>query len=168
MRHGGEQTFERKGRDVVKALVLFHSQEYMNTAQMAEAVAEGLRAAGCEVDTFNTNDGRYDITQFSQYDCAAFGSPDYYSYVAGNLKQFMDDHYIADVRKGMQGLKGKPYVLFYSHGGGGKVIDAMKGIFKRVGTMVGEPVGSRGRPSPQVLEQCKSLGKALAEVVLQK
>ena len=132
---------------------------------MTEAVAEGLREAGCEVDIFNTNDGRYDITQFPQYDCAAFGSPDYYSYVAGNLKQFMDDHYIADVRKGMQGLKGKPYVLFYSHGGGGKVIDAMKGIFKRVGTMVGEPVGSRGRPNPQVLEQCRALGKALAESV---
>jgi flavorubredoxin len=132
---------------------------------MAEAVAEGLREAGCEVDLFNTNDGRYDITQFPQYDCAAFGSPDYYSYVAGNLKQFMDDHYIADVRKGMQGLKGKPYVLFYSHGGGGKVIDAMKRIFRRVGTQVGEAVGSRGRPNPQVLDQCKALGKALAESV---
>ena len=42
------------------------------------------------------------------------GTKGYYSYVAGNLKQFMDDHYIADVRKGMQGLKGKPYVLFYA------------------------------------------------------
>jgi flavorubredoxin len=134
---------------------------------MAEAVAEGLREAGCEVDLFNTNDGRFDITQFPQYDCVAFGSPDYYSYVAGNLKQFMDDHYIADVRKGMQGLKGKPYVLFYSHGGGGKVIDAMKRIFKRVGTQVGEPVGSRGRPNPHTLERCKALGKALAEAVLQ-
>jgi flavorubredoxin len=132
---------------------------------MAEAVAEGLRQAGCEVDLFNTNDCRYDIAQFPQYDCVAFGSPDYYSYVAGGLKMFMDDHYIADVRQGMQGLKGKPYVLFYSHGGGGKVIDAMKRIFKRVGTQVGEPVGSRGRPSPQVLDQCKALGKELAESV---
>ena len=99
-------------------------------------------------------------------DCAAFGSPDYYSYVAGNLKQFMDDHYIADVRKGMQGLKGKPYVLFYSHGGGGRVIDAMK-IFGRVGTQVGEPVASRGYPSPEVLEECRALGKMLVETVLQ-
>jgi multimeric flavodoxin WrbA len=132
---------------------------------MAEAVAEGLREAGCEVDLFNTNDGRYDVSQFPQYDCVAFGSPDYYSYVAGNLKQFMDDHYIADVRKGMQGLKGKPYALFCSHGGGGRVIDAMKGIFKRVGTMVGEPVASRGYPSPRVLEECKALGKMLAESV---
>jgi len=47
------------------------------------------------------------------------------SYVAGNLKQFMDDHYIADVRKGMQGLKGKPYALFCSHGGGGRVREVM-------------------------------------------
>jgi hypothetical protein len=55
---------------------------------MAEAVAEGLREAGCEVDSFNTNDGRFDVTQFPQYDCAAFGSPDYYSYLAGGLKTF--------------------------------------------------------------------------------
>ena len=47
-------------------------------------------------------------------ECAAFGSPDYYSYVSGNLKQFMDDHYIADVRKGTKGLKGKPYAPFYA------------------------------------------------------
>jgi multimeric flavodoxin WrbA len=130
---------------------------------MAEAVAEGLREAGCEVDVFNTNDGRFDITQFPEYDCAAFGSPDYYSYVAGNLKQFMDDHYIADVRKAMKGLKGKPYVLFYSHGGGGRVINAMRSIFGRVGTLVGEPVASRGYPSPRVLEECKLLGQRLVE-----
>ena len=150
---------------MTRALVLYHSQEFMNTQVMAEAVAEGLKEAGCEVDLFNTNDGRYDITQFPQYDCVAFGSPDYYSYVAGNLKQFMDDHYIADVRKGMQGLKGKPYVLFCSHGGGGRVRDVMVSLFKRAGTQVGQLVASRGRPSPQVLEQCRGLGNALGEAV---
>ena len=30
-------------------LVLYHSQEYGNTAAMAEAIAEGARAAGAEV-----------------------------------------------------------------------------------------------------------------------
>jgi multimeric flavodoxin WrbA len=99
---------------MTKALVLYHSQEYGNTAAMAEAVAEGLREAGCEVDTFNTNEGRYDISRFPQYDCVAFGSPDYYSYIAGGLKTFMDDHYIADVRDGREGLRGKtlrPFLL---------------------------------------------------------
>lgn len=150
---------------MAKALVLYHSQEFGNTAPMAEAVAEGLREAGCAVDLFNTDDGRFDITSFPQYDCAAFGSPDYYSYIAGGLKIFMDDHYIYDVRKKLEGLKGKPYALFYSHGGGGRVKDAMLNIFKRVGTLVGEPVGSRGMPDPQVLEQCKALGKELAEAI---
>jgi flavorubredoxin len=163
LRSSTQHPLDAKGETMVKALVLFHSQEFGNTSAMAAAVAEGLREAGCEVDSFNTNDGRFDINRFPQYDCAAFGSPDYYNYVAGNLKQFMDDHYIADVRQGMAGLKAKPYVLFYSHGGGGKVIQAMKGIFKRVGTQIGEAVGSRGHPSLEVLERCRSLGKALAE-----
>ena len=153
--------------DMAKALVIYHSQEFGNTAAMAEAVAEGLRAAGVEVDLFNTDEGRFDITQFPQYDCVAFGSPDYYSYIAGGLKTFMDDHYIYDVRKGLGGLKGKPYAFFYSHGGGGRVRKAMESIFGRVGTLVGDPVGSRGGPSPQVVEECRALGKYLAKAVLQ-
>ena len=151
---------------MAKALVLYHSQEFGNTKPMAEAVAEGLKEAGCEVDLFNTDDGRYDVTKFPQYDCAAFGSPDYYSYIAGGLKVFMDDHYIYDVRKGLERLKEKPYALFYSHGGGGRVIDVMRNIFKRVGTIVGEPVGSRGKPDDQVLEKCKALGKELGEAAI--
>jgi len=150
---------------MVRALVLYHSQEFGNTAAMAEAVAEGLRDAGCEVDLFNTNDGRYDVTHFPRYDCVAFGSPDYYSYIAGGLKMFMDDHYIYDVRKGLEGLRDKPYALFYSHGGGGRVKDVMPRIFRRVGTPIGEPVGSEGRPDPQALEQCRALGKELAQAV---
>ena len=62
---------------MAKALVMYHSQEFGNTAVMAKAVADGLRDAGCEVDLFNTDDGRFDVTQFPQYDCVAFGSPDY-------------------------------------------------------------------------------------------
>lgn len=152
---------------MAKALVLYHSQEFGNTGAMAEAVAEGLRAAGCETTLFNTDEGRYDVTQFPQYDCVAFGSPDYFSYIAGGLKTFMDDHYVHDVRKGLKGLKGKPYALFYSHGGGGRVRDSMS-IFKRVGPLVGEPVGSHGRPNQGVLEKCRALGVELAAAVPSK
>ena len=149
----------------MKALVLYHSQEYGNTGKMAEAVAEGLRSAGCETTLFNTNDGRYDVTEFPQYDCVAFGTPDYYSYIAGGLKTFMDDHYIQDVRKGLQGLKGKPYSLFYTHGGGGRVREALS-IFKRVGNLVGEPVEARGSPNQEVLKRCRCLGEKLAKEVV--
>ena len=150
---------------MAKALVLYHSQEFGNTAAMAKAVAEGLRNAGCDVDLFNTNEGRFDMTRVPQYDCVAFGSPDYYGYIAGGLKTFMDDHYIYDVHKRLKGLTEKPYALFYSHGGGGKVKDAMQRIFTRVGTLIGEPVGCMGRPDNQVLGRCKELGKELARAV---
>jgi multimeric flavodoxin WrbA len=149
---------------MIKALVLYHSQEFGNTGSMAEAVAEGLRTAGCKVDLFNTDNGRFDMTIFPKYDCVAFGSPNYYSYIAGGLKTFMDDHYIHDVRKGLKGIKGKPYALFFSHGGGG-VKSVMESIFKRVGTQVGKTIESHGEPTLKVLKQCRTLGRILAESV---
>ena len=149
-----------------KALVLYHSQEYGNTAEMAKAVAEGLREGGCEVDSFNTNDGRFDISKFPNYDCAAFGSPDYYSYLAGGMKMFLDDHFIHHVHKNLKGLKDKPFVLFYSHGGGGSVRNVMVELFNEVGTLVGKPVGCMGQPDQQVLQNCKALGKELARAVV--
>ena len=152
---------------MTKALVLYHSQEFGNTAAMAQAVAEGLRESGCDVDSFNTNDGRFDVSKFPQYDGAAFGSPDYYSYVAGGIKMFMDDYYIYDVHQNLKGLRDKPFVLFYSHGGGGRVRDIMLRIFDRIGTLVGQPVGSTGKPDQQVLQRCKALGRELSKAISQ-
>ena len=151
---------------MAKALVLYHSQEYGNTNEMAKAIADGLKESGCVVDLFNTNDGRFDITRFPQYDGIAIGSPDYYSYIAGGLKMFIDDHYIYDVRKKLKGLRDKPFVLFYSHGGGGRVKDIMPRIFNRIGTLVGEPVGSMGRPDQNIIEMCKALRRELAKAIL--
>jgi len=100
-------------------LVLFHSQEYGNTATMAEAVAAGARAAGAEVTLVNTNETRLDIEVYRRFDAAAFGTPDYYSYIAGGLKMFLDDWFIAH-KSNAQGLENKPYALFFSHGTGGR------------------------------------------------
>lgn len=150
---------------MTKALVLFHSQEFGNTSKMADAVAAGLREAGCQVNLFNTNDGRFDMTQFPQYDCVAIGSPDYYSYIAGGLKMFMDDHYIYDVRKGLKGLDGKPFVLFCSHGGGGRVVDVMPQIFNRIGKQVSKTISCTGAPDEQTLKKCRELGKRLAQSI---
>lgn len=145
-------------------LVLYHSQEYGNTAAMAEAVAEGARAAGAEVTLINTNEQRMDIEQYRRFDAVAFGSPDYYSYIAGGLKVFLDDWYIAQ-KSNSQGLKGKPYGLFCSHGGGGRVRSVMEELFSRMGTKVGETVASRGRPDAAVLEACRELGRQLASAI---
>jgi multimeric flavodoxin WrbA len=145
-------------------LVLYHSQEYGNTGAMAEAVAEGARAAGADVTLVNTNEVRMDPEQYRGFDAVAFGTPDYYSYLAGGLKTFLDDWYIAQ-RSNSQGLKDKPYGLFYSHGGGGAVRRPLEELFGRMGTKVGQTVESRGRPNDSVLEACRVLGRQLANAV---
>ena len=64
---------------MVKALVLYHSQQFGNTQKMAIAIAEGLKEENCEVTLYNTNDGRFNLTTYPQYDCIALGTPDYFS-----------------------------------------------------------------------------------------
>jgi flavorubredoxin len=145
-------------------LILYHSQEYGNTAAMAQAVAEGARVAGADVTLVNTNERRLDIDLYRRFDAVAFGSPDYYSYVAGGLKVFVDDWYIAR-RSDPQGLENKPYGLFYSHGGGGRVRGPFQQLFGRMGSQVGQTIESYGRPNDAVLEACRELGQKLAEAV---
>ena len=145
-------------------MVLFHSQEHGNTGAMAEAVAEGARAAGADVTLVNTHERHVDVEAYRRCDAAAFGSPDYFSYIAGGLKVFLDDWYIA---RGAdpKGLTGKPYGLFYSHGGGGAVCQVMERLFANLGSKVGETIGSRGRPDAKVLEACRALGRQIAAAV---
>jgi len=145
-----------------KALVLYHSQQYGNTGKMAEAMAEGLRVGGYQVTIFNANEKRFPIETYSEYDCVALGTPDYFSHIAGTMKTFMDDWYIS---RNKPGFKGKYYVLFFSHGGGGRVKEAMVSIFKHLGDQVGEPLGCSGEPSKDVLEKCRGLGVELAKKV---
>jgi len=145
-------------------LILYHSQEYGNTGKMAQAVAEGARAAGAEVTMFNTNEARFDIEQYRTFDAVAFGSPDYYSYVAGTIKVFLDDWYIAKGRN-PAGLLNKPFAQFMSHGGGGAAKGPFEKLFARMGTKVGETITSRGAPSASTLAACQALGKQLAKAV---
>ena len=144
---------------MTKALVLYHSQQHGNTGMMAEAIAEGLRAEGCEVTLHNANEKRFPIEEYPKYDCVAFGTPDYFSYLAGTLKTFMDDWYI---HRNEPGYQDKPYAVFYSHGGGGRVSESLS-LFSRVGTQVGKSVGSHRAPDQSTLDECKDLGIRLAK-----
>ncbi len=147
-------------------LVLYHSQEHGNTGAMAGAVAEGAKKAAAEVTLVNTNEQRLDVESYRGFDAVAFGSPDYYSYIAGGLKVFLDDWHIARGANA-DGLTDKPYALFYSHGGGGRVRDVLENLFERMGTKVGQTVESKGAPDEQILAACGELGAQLAEAAAQ-
>ncbi len=141
-------------------LVLYHSQEFGNTAAMAEAIAQGAKAAGAEVTLVNTNEARMDIEAYRGFDAAAFGTPDYYSYIAGGLKMFLDDWYIAR-KTNPQGLDGKPYGLFFTHGTGGRARGPFEELFRRMGTQVGETVDVFRAPDDAALEACRDMGRRL-------
>ena len=144
---------------MVKALVLFHSQQFGNTELMARAIGEGLKESGAEVMLHNANGMRFNIENFPQYDCVAFGTPDYFSYIAGTMKTFMDDWYL---KRNESGYTEKPYAVFYSHGGGGRVREHLD-LFSRVGEQIGQVVESRGKPTKNILEECWKLGNKLGK-----
>jgi NAD(P)H dehydrogenase (quinone) len=146
-----------------KIILIYHSQQYGNTKVLAEALAEGAREAGAEVNLVNTNERRVTLEEFVAADAVGIGTPDYFSYVAGTIKTFFDDIYLWDVSGAS--VKGKPAVLFCSHGGGGKVRQPFESLAHRFFRQVGETVGS-GRPvSEESKKKCHVLGKQLVETL---
>jgi len=148
-----------------RILIVYHSQEKGNTRRMAELVAQGcLQVDGVEVSLVNVNEQRADMDAAEQADGYALGSPDYYSYMAGGLKQFFDDLCIASWAK--RRVTGKPYVAFLTHGGGGKAIDSIESLAKAMKLEPAAPsVVCQGAPSGPAVDQSIALGRALAERV---
>lgn len=148
-----------------RILVVYHSQEKGNTRQMAELVAKGCaQVAGVEAQSINVNESRVNMDAAEKADAYALGSPDYFTYMAGGLKQFFDDLHIAHLagRK----VTGKPYVAFLTHGGGGGGIASVEKLAEAMKLVkVASSVTCKGAPSGDAVDQSIQLGKALAEHV---
>lgn len=145
-----------------KIAVIYHSQSAGNTRAAARHVIEGIEAGGFEVEEHNTDDGRLDPAILAECAGLAVGSPDYFSYVAGGLKTFIDDWLIAR-RGGNEDIAGIPVALFLTHGGGGVARGPLEELFRHIGPQVGETVMIKGSPGEAEAQQCRDLGAALAE-----
>ena len=142
-----------------KVLVIYHSQQFGNTKMLAEALADGVREAGADVELINTNERRVTMKEFLSADAVALGTPDYFSYVAGTIKTLFDDIYLWD--KAGEPVKAKPAVLFLSHGGGGKVREPLNSFGQRFFTKVGETAEFQRPISEEAKKTCYELGKQL-------
>lgn len=139
--------------------VVYHSLGG-NTRRMAEAVAEGARSvSGTEV-TLKTG-LEAGIDDILTCDAIALGSPDYFGYMAGGLKDFLDRTYYPSQGK----VAGKPAGIFASAGGPPDTVLAV--LEKALGWFelkrVTDPVGSSGGVSAAALSNCRELGRTLAE-----
>ena len=149
-----------------KILVVYHSQEKGNTHRMAELVARGCsQVEGVSVELINVNETRPTMDAAEAADGYALGSPDYFGYVAGNLKQFFDDILLAEWA-GRSTTK-KPYAAFLTHGGGGSAIDSLEQLAKFCKLPQAAPsVVCKGAPEAEAdVAAAVELGRKLAEYV---
>ena len=142
-----------------RILVIYHSQQFGNTKMLAEALADGVREAEADVELINTNEHRVTMKEFISADAVALGTPDYFSYVAGTIKTLFDDIYLWD--KSGEQVKGKPAVLFLSHGGGGRVREPLNSFAQRFFAKVGETAEFQRPIDEDARRACHELGKQL-------
>ena len=151
------------GFEMVEVLVLYYSRTG-KTNVLAGAVAEGVEsvegasAKVMRVDYATVND-------FISCDAVAFGSPNYFSYMAGLMKDFFDKS--LSIR---EKVTGKPSVAFTS--GGGASDSALLSLERMISSFrlekVADGVVSQGEPSEENLKACKKLGEALAKEAIKR
>jgi multimeric flavodoxin WrbA len=150
-----------------RILIVYHSQERGNTRRLAGLVAKGCRKVkGVRVSSVNVNESRVDLDAAERADAYALGSPDYFTYMAGGMKQFFDDILLASWRG--RRVTGKPYVAFETHGGGGGAIKSIERLAKAANlTRVADSVICRdSSEDPKDIRNAIALGEALANYVV--
>ncbi len=144
-----------------RILIVYHSQGG-NTEAAADAVAEGIRSVEGVAPTvrraFETN-----ADDLRACDGVCFGSPDYFSYMAGMLKDFFDRTFYPTEGQ----VDGKACGIFVTHGGDGKASESLEGICRSFNfKQIGDTVLVREKPDGDARIELRGLGAALAKAVL--
>ncbi|MBQ9022828.1 MAG: flavodoxin [Eubacterium sp.] len=127
-----------------------------NTQAMADAVADGAKGAGADVDVFGPSDFSKD--QLADYDGIAFGCP---AMGAEVLEESEFDPMFTDLEGS---LSGKNIALFGSYGwGDGQWMRDWEDRAKGAGAVLkADCVMANEYPQDDDLAACKALGAALA------
>ncbi len=143
-----------------RILIIYHSQSG-RTRRMAERVAKG--AGSIEgVEVFLKQASEATLEDLLECDGLAVGSPEYFGYMAGMIKDFFDRTY--EEARGRKEIFKKPYVVFISAGNDGS--GALHHI-ERIGIgyqfkKVYEPLIAAGEIDEDVLGKCEELGMTIA------
>ena len=127
-----------------------------NTEAMANAVAEGAKAAGAEVTVFTA--AEFDGEMTDKFDAIAFGCP-------AMGAEVLEEDEIAPMFEACESkLSGKKIALFGSYGwGDGEWMRNWEETCKADGAViVGEPVICNDAPDDAAAADCSNLGKAIA------
>lgn len=148
---------------MVEVLVLYYSRSG-RTKALADAIADGVKSVeGATVKVKRVDFAT--VNDFISCDAVAFGSPNYFSYMAGVMKDFFDR--ALSIR---EKVAGKPSVAFTS--GGGASNSALLSLEKMISSFrlekVVDGLVSQGDPSIEDLKTCEKLGKILSKRTLER
>jgi multimeric flavodoxin WrbA len=145
---------------MAKVLIIYHSRTG-NTEEMAKAVAQGASSVG-GVEVIRKKAEEATTSDLLDCDAVAFGSPTNIGYMAGALKEFFDRSF----RQLGGKVKEKPYIVFVSCAMEGKgAVDSIESICNILGMKkVADSVTIKGRPSSELLVQCRDAGNTLAKM----
>jgi multimeric flavodoxin WrbA len=144
-----------------KILIVYHSLGG-NTEAAAKLVAAGVESVP-GVSALLKRAGEADADDLRASAGYCVGTPDYFSYMAGMLKDFFDRTYYPTQGE----LDSRPCGIFVTHGGGGKARASVEQICRSFRLKsVADTVLVRGKPSGGSEEELRALGAAVARAVL--
>ena len=128
-----------------------------NTEAMANAIVEGVKAAGADVDLFIVDDFKAD--DIAAYDGMIFGCPAMGDEV---LEEDSFEPFFVEAEKKLDGVA---VALFGSYGwGGGAWMEAWVERTKDAGAkLFNDGLICENAPDDSVLDECKNLGKDFAK-----
>lgn len=127
-----------------------------NTEEMANAVAEGAKSAGCEVCLAPV--AEFSAERMDEFDAVAFGCP------AMGAEELEDSEFAPMFESCESKLSGKKIALFGSYGwGDGEWMRTWEDTCRNDGaSLVCDSVICQEAPDDDALNACRSLGEALA------
>lgn len=138
----------------MKAAVVYWSMSG-NTEAMAEAVSEGIKEAGGEVDVITAGD--FEASQINDYDSFVFGCP------AMGSEELEEGEFEPMFESVEHELGDKKVVLFGSYGwGDGQWMRDWEARAQEDGiNLVSEPLIVNDAPDDDAIAECKKLGASL-------
>ena len=144
---------------MLKLLIVYYSQTG-NTEKMARAIEEGAKSVvGIDVET------KYFVKpdELVEVDGIAFGMPTYHHDISMDMKNLLEEASKQEIN-----LEGKVGAAFGSYGWSGEaptmLLEIMKNRFKM--DIVEPALRVKYNPDEKALEECRQLGKVVAEKML--
>ena len=139
-----------------KVLIVYYSLGG-NTKAATKAVAAGIRKGGADAIVKTGLDAN--VEDFLNCDGLVVGSPAYFSYMAGGLKDFFDRTYYPTKGK----VNDIPYVAFITCSGGGEAIKSIEEMCENFNLKkMAEPLIIQEKPDKIAKDKLQIFGKTFA------